>query len=206
MSPGPSLNQGRGPGPNRGRQAWVISSEANNSMASDPRDELWKACFETYYDTYFQEVVADGLINHWQRVDEVTRVLVAITASGSAVSGWALWTRSHFRGVWVLLAGAAALLAIVHAALGISDRLKYQGELKRRFSGLRTELETFRYRMCVDTNFPVDKFTVEFGEFRRRYSDAVQLLRNDLLLTRSFEIRRQRELNERLRDEIEEPI
>ncbi len=174
-------------------------------MDADPRDELWQVSFETYYDAYFQELVADGLINDWQRVDEITRLLVALTASGSAVSGWALWTEPHFRLAWVFLAGAAAVLAIVHATLGVSGRLKDQGELKRRFSGLRTDLETFRYRMRVNRDFPLADFSAEFAEFRRRYSDAVQLLKNDLLETRAFDTRCQGVLNERLRDLIEEP-
>lgn len=174
-------------------------------MDADPRDELWKVSFETYYDAYFQELVADALINRWQRVDEVTRMLVALTASGSAVSGWALWTNAHFRVVWALLAGAAAVLAVGHATLGVLGRLKDQGEMKRRFSGLRTDLETFRYRMRVSRDFSVAEFSAEFAEFRRRYSDAVQLLKNDLLPTRTLEIRLQDALNERLRDLIEEP-
>jgi hypothetical protein len=109
-------------------------------MAFDPRDELWEVTFETYYDAYYNEQLADYLINRWQRVDESTKVLSALTASGTAMSGWALWSQPSFHLLWALLAGVAALLTITHAALAVPGRLKDQAELKRRFASLRTDV------------------------------------------------------------------
>ncbi len=171
-------------------------------MAFDQRDELWEVTFETYYDAYYNEQLADYLINRWQRVDESTKVLSALTASGSAVSGWALWNQPSFHLMWALLAGAAALLTITHAALAVPGRLKDQAELKRRFAGLRTDLETFRYRMRVNPDFSVDDFTKEFVTYRTRYSDSIQLLKNDLLLTSRLAKKAQSELNNFLKEEI----
>ncbi len=84
-------------------------------MTVDPRDELWRAAFDTYYDSYYEELLADRLINVWRRVDEVTRILAALTASTSAVTGWALWAQQYSRNVWAVLAGFAAVLTILHA-------------------------------------------------------------------------------------------
>lgn len=172
-------------------------------MEADPREELWQVSFETYYDAYFQEMVADGLINRWQRVDEATKLLVALTASGSAVSGWALWTEPHFRVMWAVLAGLAAVLSIGHATLSVPARLKDQTELKRRFAGIRTDLETFRYAMRVNPDFSVPNLSGEFADLRRRYSDAIQLLKNDILETQRFDNAVQDKLNTQLGDLIE---
>ncbi|MBZ5564784.1 MAG: hypothetical protein LAP13_20475, partial [Acidobacteriia bacterium] len=131
-------------------------------MMVDPHEELWEASFETYYDAFFQEMVADGLINRWLRVDEGTRLLVALTASGSAVSGWALWAEPHLRFMWAVVAGAAAVLSIGHSTLSVPARLKDLAEVKRRFAAVRTDLETFRYSMRVNPEFPVDDFSKEF--------------------------------------------
>lgn len=144
-------------------------------MTVDPRDELWEATFKTYYDAYYIELLEDALIARWQVVDEVTKVLVALTAGGSAVSGWALWTQPHFKTIWAILAGIAALLAIVHSALAVPGRISDHAEAKRRFASLRIGLETFCYRMRVAPEFPVPEFMEELAQHRRVFSDAVQL-------------------------------
>ncbi len=71
---------------------------AEASTVADPRDQLWKVAFYTYYQAYYVEMLISALIDRWQIVDETTKVLVALTASGSVVSGWVLWTQPHFRG------------------------------------------------------------------------------------------------------------
>jgi len=185
-----------------GNRRQIIFNNERGHMTFDPRDELWEVTFETYYDSYYNEQLSDFLINRWQRVDEGTKVLSAVTASGSAVSGWALWSQPGFHITWAILAGLAALLTITHAALAVPGRIKDQTELKRRFAGLRTDLETFRYRMRVDPDFSVEDFTKEFVAYRNRYSDNIQLLKNDLLLTRRLTQKAQSELNNFLKDEI----
>jgi hypothetical protein len=166
------------------------------------RLELWRASFETYYQAYFQELLADTLVNHWQRFDEPSRVLIALTTSGSAVSGWALWTEPHMRVAWAFLAGAAAVFATVHATLNVSGRLKDQADLKRRFAALRVEIETLRGEMRVNPNFAVAEVQKSYGRLREKYAETIQLLKNDLLLTRRLENRCQAELDERLSDQI----
>jgi hypothetical protein len=71
------------------------------------RDRLWEAVFETYYDAYYEEILSGDLIDRWQSFDEFAKIVIALTASGSAVSGWALWTQPGFRAVWAVLAGLA---------------------------------------------------------------------------------------------------
>ena len=172
-------------------------------MTVDPRDELWQVAFETYYDAYYQELLCEKLIGRWQRADEITRVLVAVTASSSAISGWVLWTNPHFRPFWTAVAGLAAFLTIIHAALGVPARLHDQGDAKRRWAGLRTDLETFRYRMKVNPDFPIETFVRDFAGYRKRYGDAIQHSKDDVLGTHKAQQRVQDRLNVILIDEIE---
>jgi hypothetical protein len=171
-------------------------------MPSDPRDELWTASFDTFYDSAYGEAMADNLINRWQRVDEVTRVLVAITASTSAVSGWALWSKPESHIFWLVISGIAALLAILDATLGVAGRIKDHAEDKRRFLILRNDLATFRYEMRINPNFEIDEFSKRFLEFRKRYSDAEQAVKNDIAATHRLATATQAEINHRLASEI----
>ena len=72
-----------------------LNKLAGVPMDTDPRDTLWTSAFDTYYDVYYEELVADEVNNRWQILDEVTKVLVALTASGSAISGWILWNEPN---------------------------------------------------------------------------------------------------------------
>ena len=169
---------------------------------TDPRAELWVASFDTYYDSLFEETLADALINKWGRLDDVTKVVVAITASGSAISGWALWGQPGWKIVWLVCSGLAAVLSILHSALGVPGRIKAHSDDKRRFASLRTSLETFRYRLRIE-HFDADKFGKEFADYRRLYADDIGLLSNDTFRTTKFEKGIQEQVNLRIHDEIE---
>jgi hypothetical protein len=169
---------------------------------ADPREGIWEASFDTYYDALFEEYVADGLITRWSRMDDITKILVTTTASTSAIAGWALWNQEGFRTGWVILSGIAALLSIIVTSLGVSNRIKTHAENKRRFVGLRVDLETFRMKMRRDPDFDIPNFAKEFDDYRRRYSDSVQLLSNDTLRTNRFDKKMQQQVNTRLAGEI----
>lgn len=167
-------------------------------MAVDQRDELWNAVYDTYYESYFQELLADDLVTLWRNVDEATKVLVALTATGSAVSGWAVWKLGYGQELWVLLSGFVAVIAIVHAALGVPVKLKDWGEVKRNFTSLRVNLETFRHRISVNHEFPIDEFWDLYEKRRQEYGDAMQRIENDLFRTDRRAERVQDKLNIRV--------
>lgn len=167
-------------------------------MTHNPRDAIWNKAYETFYESHFHEFVADKLVDRWQGTDDVTKVLVAVTASGSAVAGWALWQDPDLKMFWVLLAGSGALLAIIHAALAVPSRIKDWEELKRLFVSLRVRLETFRHRMEIDPNFPVDEFSKEYVILRSEFGELVPRLKNDILLTRSLRVECQDYLDQKL--------
>lgn len=167
-------------------------------MSFDPRDELWNAAYNTYYDAFYEEIAAEKLINKWQMADEISKVIVAITASGSAMSGWALWNEPQFKYIWAIIAGIGAILALLHSTLGVSGRLKNWGDVKRWFATLRIDLETFRYRMSVNPDFAIDEFQKDFIEHRRRYNEGIQTKTNDILWSIKLEEKTQAELNKRV--------
>jgi hypothetical protein len=167
------------------------------------RDQLWTVSFGTYYHAHYQELLASRIIDRWQKVDEITKVVVALTATGSAVAGWALWNEPTFKTIWLILAGIASVLSIIHTTLDIPGRLKEHGEIKRRSASLRVDLETFRQQMQIDWNFPVKEFKEKYEEYRRRYSsEVVQLLRNDVIITQRLARRVQADLNTLIKDQI----
>jgi len=173
-------------------------------LLDDARDQLWQSAFETYYDCFFEEILSNRVINRWQLVDDTAKVLVAVTALGSAVSGWALWSLPGFRQVWAVIAGISALLAIVHASLGVSARLKDWSEIKRLYSILRIDIQSFKYRMSTKPDVDINRYQKEFFSYRKRYAEAVSRERIDILATDRLKIRCQEELNHRIADEIEE--
>ena len=180
----------------------AASSTTISNVPQDQREQIWVASFETYYDSYFEELVADALINRLGRLDDITKVLVALTASGSAVSGWALWGVPGWKLAWVACSGFAALLSIIHTALSIPDRIKAHADDKRRFAQIRTSLETFRYRLRVE-QFDRDLFNKEFVDLHKAYGDGIGLLKSDTFRTRHFQVVVQQHLNQQLRDQIQ---
>jgi hypothetical protein len=163
--------------------------------------ELWKAVFETYYDAFYNEILADKLVNRWQILDDASKILVAVTASGSALSGWALWNQPGYRLFWAGLAGFSAVLGIAHSSLSVAHRLGDWGKIKRAFAVLRIELETLQYRMRFDFKATNRDFQRQFIKHRRQYLEAVQLLKNDVLLRKGIELKSQKALNQRLKED-----
>lgn len=163
------------------------------------RDEIWNVSFETYYDSYYQELVAEGLSGRWSNLDLFTKVLVALTASGSAVAGWHFWTLPGLKLVWVVIAGFGAVVSTLHASVGVSSHAKRWSEAKGRFAGLRLDLETLRYQMRCDPDFNIDKFWALFERMRERYKTSCQHTDHDILRTLGFRQRCQQTLNAKLR-------
>jgi len=56
--------------------------------------------------------------------------------------------------------------------------------------------------MKIEPNFDLAEFSQRFLDFRKRYSDADQLVKNDAILTNKMAKQTQAELNHRLSSEI----
>ena len=122
----------------------------------DNRDMIWDKIFEVFYDSYYYELLSNKIIGIWITIDEITKVLVAITTSSSAIAGWALWNKEGWQYIWLFLAGLGALLSIIHATLNVTQRIKEWTENKRNLSSLRIECETNRGEMAMNADFDTE--------------------------------------------------
>lgn len=165
----------------------------------DQRDQIWDVCFETYYDCYFEEMAADVLLYRWCLVDDSNKWLIAIAASGSVVSGWALWNE-----LWVILSLISAVLAITHTALGIQQRIKNWEDAKKSFVDLRLSFAELRQDMSIDPNFNIDAVLGRLNALRAKYREQMSRLGPDTLRTKRLEEKIQAKLNDTISDQIQE--
>lgn len=169
----------------------------------DQRDEIWNSSYDTYYECYFEEMVADHLLYRWCFVDDINKWLVAITASTSAVSGWALWNDPNLKFVWVAIASASAVLAITHTALGVQQRIKNWEDAKKSFARLRINFHHLRQDMSIDPNFDIDETLSTMKSLRESYTEQMSRLSPDILRNRRLEYMVQSKLNETIADQLE---
>lgn len=161
------------------------------------KDSYWQSTFDTLYDVWYQELASESLLVRWERIDTITAFLAAITASGSAVAGWALWTQPSWKFVWVVLAGIVGVVVIIHGVLRIPSRVKAQGELHKLFLQLRVDIQTFRQQL--ETGLKADEAQERFSELRNRLSQCINLTHPDIAYTTGFRKNIQKELDDVLR-------
>lgn len=169
----------------------------------DQRDVLWNKIFDVYYDTYYVELLSSRLTDRWKLVDDITNILIAVTASGSAISGWALWNEPNFKNIWVLIAGLGAAFSILHSAIGVTGRLRNWVEVKRQATSLRLDVESCRNQMEIFSNFDISDFNSQLETFRKRYSEVYINVSSDILKTGRFERETQSKLDYKLQDIIQ---
>ncbi len=165
-------------------------------MDSTPNDKLLKATYKTYLEAFYMEIASENLIDRWSIVDELTKVLVALTASGSAISGWAMWDNPDLKFIWIAISGISSALAILHTALSVPGRIKHWSEIKRLFASLRIDLETFIHKMSINPEMSIEQISDEFEKYRSRYGEVMQRQLNDIFLTKSLEEKSQHMLAE----------
>jgi len=167
-------------------------------MPTDPRDELWLATYETWYDSYYEELLAEALVARWLCLDEFIKIAVAVTTTASAIAAVAFWKQTNFIWLWPVLSGIAALFAISTEKLAISYKLRDHGDTMRSFSSLRIDIDTLRSRMKINPNFDIDVFESEYLSFRKRFGDNYQRVKSDMLLTKKMQRECQTSLDARI--------
>lgn len=133
-------------------------------MSSGNRDELWKSSWETYYDSYYFDIVLGRVISRWKIFDLLTKIIVALTATSSAVAGWSLWSQGTYKEAWAILAGVAAVLSIVHAVSQVQSTLEPLSDVRSSFRYTRVLLETFRQELGI---FPDYDIKEKHGEYSK---------------------------------------
>ena len=164
-------------------------------MDSYERDQIWYTAWKIYYDVYFQEILSEKIVLRWQRFDDISKLLIALTASTSALSGWALWNEPGFKIIWAVLAGFGAILAITHKSLNVSSKLADWGSSRSNFSSLRIDYEKFQNRMKFNPDFSVTDFSEKNGYLHNRFKELYQNIKIDGFLTNKLKNIVQKELD-----------
>jgi hypothetical protein len=164
-------------------------------MGFNQRDEIWNATWKSYYETYFQEILSEKLVFRWQRFDELSKVIIALTASGSALSGWALWNQADFKVVWAMLAGIGAILAVFHKSLEVSHKISDWVSSRSQFCLLRFDYEILLNKMRFDPDFSVEECSEDLDDLLRRFAESYQKIKVDAFLTGRLRNKAQDELD-----------
>lgn len=165
-------------------------------MADDLRKIIWEKTYYTYYKAYYYEYVSTRIIRKWQVTHDFSRVIIAITASGTGISGWALWKNSIGAVAWAMIAGLAALCTVIYAAWDVSNKIKEWSEVRNDCINLRIDLEIFRDRMLLDKNFDIKNFQQYLIDFKKKYGEIRKRIKPDIYLTRGVNRRSQKYVNE----------
>jgi hypothetical protein len=131
-------------------------------------------------------------------VDSVSKFLIAITATGSAVAGWALWEKPGFKEIWIIIAGLAALMTIVQSTFRVPERVKQWADVGNKFGNLRNTLEGLQQRIKMNPQHPFEEYIKEYSGLRDEFNKEDDAIPNDLLVNKRRSGKIQRELNRKL--------
>ena len=161
--------------------------------------ELWSSAHNYHYACFYEEMTANFLVGRWRLVDTVSKFLTTLTASGSAVAAWAVWADASFGAmIWAIVSGVAALLALVHTSLGISDRIKEDTLIYSNFQQLRLDLEQFKINMLIRSSDSLSDYKKQYQDIFAKFGKAYALKRPDFFITKEREEIIQADLNKRL--------
>jgi hypothetical protein len=162
-------------------------------------DELWATVYTDHYACLYQEATAEFLVSRWRLLDTVGRFLTAATASGSSVAAWAIWASSgKGEASWAIIAGLAAVFALIHMSLGISDRIKEDTLIFSTFQQLRLDLEILQKKMRLRQHETLAAYLTDYMDITSKFGKAYALKRPDFFLTRRREEKIQADVNKRL--------
>jgi hypothetical protein len=164
-------------------------------MSSPPStiDLYWDPAYRVLYDTWMQELISEELMNFWGRFNTFSSILVAITATGSAIAGWTLFNSTVGKVIWGILSGIAALFSIVDSTLGVPGRVKEQSDQRSMFLALRVRIEYFCSSLA---RIDATRAETELGSLSIEHQDARKKAKGDVIWTRKWQKKTQLQLNE----------
>lgn len=127
--------------------------EQHANRGGDPDkslDLLWEQSYDIHYQTLFQEIRYEILLKWLKAVDTFAVWIVAITATGAGIGGWALWATEDGKYIWGFFAAVSSLVSITHVALKIADKQQHHMEVFRELRALRHRFESFRQSIRRD--------------------------------------------------------
>ena len=145
----------------------------------------WEEAFRYYSLAYYYELLSSSLMRRWNRWGGGTSFAVALTSSGSAISGWAVWHHNQAGSiVWAILVGAASVLSIAQSRLSVQSHIKTQRRLRKRFATIRSALQIILSDIVSGKDLAaIDK---QLGTQRARYFALTASVDPDLAGTRAL--------------------
>jgi hypothetical protein len=182
-------------------EATEVKAEPSTGLSDDDLrvwNELWTSVHNDHYACFYEEAVAEFLVARWRLVDTVTKFSTTLTASGSTIAAWVIWKGATGQGIWVVLAGTAAIMALIHQTLGISDRIKEDTLIYSTFQQLRLDLETLKKKMRLKLHDSLTAYLSDYMDITGKFGKAHALKRPDFFLTLGREKKIQADINTRL--------
>ena len=166
------------------------------------KDLLWQTALETFYRVAYAESLMTSVLQVWKPIDGLIKSIVTITTIASVMVGWMLWGTPTGKLGWLIIAGCAAFLALLHVILKISDRVADLSHNAQYFKSLRLNLERFVYEMEANPDFPLEQFKTTFEQYREWLLVGSQMLKEDFLFTNRRRQKVQNKLNQQMGDMI----
>ena len=128
-----------------------------------------------------------------QKLNFLLEVIIAVTASTSAVAGLYLWSKGIGKEIWELLTVAAAFTATIKPFLKLPDKIRGFQELITDYKAIYADVDTLTSRIKQNGHYT--------EEFSQNYLD---------LKEREAEVRKkpspETKVNEKLRSEVENVV
>jgi hypothetical protein len=171
-----------------------MNSDQSELSESDKEtwNQLWTNLHQSHYSAFFDELYAESNVRSWRAFDTISRLLQLLSASGSAIAGWALWKQEGYRDLWFFLAGAAAIIALIHSVLNVTEKVKEDTLVFSEFKKLRLELERLKSKMQMKISDSLSDYKKEYFAILERFGTASALKRPDSLLSFLFGKRSER--------------
>lgn len=154
--------------------------------------------FRTLSEVYFQELIFEEKLAQWRRIDKAISILIALTASGSAIAGWSVWTKPGWKYIWLIMAAIASVASIAHSTLEVPSKIRELEELRSAFSRLRVDLETFQSQLDLD--FDAAQASKQFVELRRRFGECKSRVGSNIIVSPRRGVRIRGKLDARLKE------
>jgi len=164
----------------------------------DQRTEIWNSTWRSLYETFYQELLSERLVLRWKRFDDFSKLLIAFTASGSAISGWTLWNKDEYKFIWLIFAGAGAILSIISKTLDVSIRINDWSDSRSIYSLLRIKYQILFDEMKFKPDFLIDETIEKLNNLKLEYAEVYKKNTVDAFLTNRLKYSVQNELNNNL--------
>jgi hypothetical protein len=153
-------------------------------MTIDPRDVIWDEAQELLYHVSYAEALVTALLARWMWLDTISKIVVAISSAGAALTGLVFWKNSDYTFLWPMFTSASTLLAIISSQLDVADKLRRHSTSTAELSKLSMEIGSLIVRMKINDCFSVEEFVELLLELRGKYGSETSRFLHDVLLTR----------------------